>query len=80
MKGGYHDGIRHPLPMSGTGLRGLLKAAFDNPALEARLKAPGADVVAIAAAEGFTITSEEFSHALEAWEDWRMSSIHDEED
>jgi hypothetical protein len=79
-KGGYHDGIRHRHFMSATGLQGLLKAAFDDPELEARLKAPGADVVAIAAASGFTITAEEFGNALKAWETWRMTSIHDEED
>lgn len=65
--------------MTASGLRGLLKAAFDNPDLEARLKAPGADPVAIAAEAGFTVTAEEFSNALEAWEEWRISRIHDEE-
>jgi predicted ribosomally synthesized peptide with nif11-like leader len=66
--------------MSASGLKGLVKAAYDNPDLEARLKAPGADPVAIAAEAGFSITLEEFNNALEAWESWRMSRIHDEEE
>ncbi|TVS01791.1 MAG: Nif11 family protein [Cyanobium sp. PLM2.Bin73] len=66
--------------MSPSGLRDLMKAAYDNPDLEARLKTPGADPVAIAAEAGFSITAEEFSNALEAWESWRMSSIHDDEE
>jgi len=66
--------------MSASSLQGLLKAAFDDPELEASLKAPDADVVTIAAAAGFTITAEEFATALEAWENWRMTSIHDTED
>lgn len=66
--------------MSASDLRGLLKAAYDSPDLEARLKAPGADPVAIAAEAGFSITAEEFSNALEAWESWRISSIHDDEE
>jgi predicted ribosomally synthesized peptide with nif11-like leader len=79
-KGGYHDDSQHTLSMSASGLQGLLKAAFDDPDLEARLKEPGADVVTIAEAAGFKITAEEFSQALQAWDNWRMSSIHDEED
>ncbi|MFM7512979.1 MAG: Nif11-like leader peptide family natural product precursor, partial [Cyanobium sp.] len=74
------DGIRLPLSMSSSGLQGLLKAASDDPELEASLKAPDADVVTIAAAAGFTITAEEFANALEAWENWRITSIHDRED
>lgn len=66
--------------MTAPGLRGLLKAAFDDPDLEAQLKAPGADVVSIAEAAGLTITAEEFSQALQAWDNWRLSTIHDEED
>ncbi|MGL6133095.1 MAG: Nif11-like leader peptide family RiPP precursor [Prochlorococcaceae cyanobacterium] len=66
--------------MSSSGLQGLLKAAFNDPELEARLKAPGADAVAIAAEAGFTITAEDFNNSLQAWESWRMSSIHDEEE
>ncbi len=66
--------------MSASGLRSLLKATYDNPELEARLKASGADPVVIAAEAGFSITAEEFSNALAAWESWRMSSIHDEEE
>jgi predicted ribosomally synthesized peptide with nif11-like leader len=65
--------------MTAAGLKGLLKAAFNDPALEARLTAPGADTVAIAAEAGYTITAEEFSQALEGWEEWRISSIHDVE-
>ncbi|MCP9888144.1 Nif11-like leader peptide family natural product precursor [Cyanobium sp. ATX 6A2] len=65
--------------MPASGLQGLMKAAYNDPALEARLKAPGADPVAIAAEAGFSITLEEFNNALEAWESWRMSRIHDEE-
>ena len=81
-KGGYHDGTKqaHSISMPATGLQGLLKAAFNDPALEAQLKAPGADAVAIAAAAGFSITADEFNNALQAWEDWRISGIHDEED
>lgn len=66
--------------MSSSGLQGLLKAASDDPELEASLKAPDADVVTIAAAAGFTITAEEFANAQEAWENWRITSIHDTED
>jgi predicted ribosomally synthesized peptide with nif11-like leader len=66
--------------MSASGLQGLLKAAFDDPDLEARLKAPEADVVAIAEAAGFSVTTEEFSNALQAWDNWRLTSIHDMED
>jgi predicted ribosomally synthesized peptide with nif11-like leader len=66
--------------MAASGLQDLLKAAFDDPELESRLKAPGADVVAIAAAAGFTITAEEFANAQQAWENWRITSIHDTED
>ena len=57
-----------------------MKAAYNDPALEARLKAPGADPVAIAAEAGFTITAEDFKNSLQAWESWRMSRIHDEEE
>jgi hypothetical protein len=79
-KGGYQGGIRVRLTMSASGLQCLLKAAFDDPELEARLKAPDADVVSIGAAAGFTITAEEFANALQAWENWRITSIHDTED
>jgi hypothetical protein len=51
--------------MSVGGLRGLLKAAFNDPQLEELRKAPGADPMAVAAAAGFTITAEEFSNAFE---------------
>jgi predicted ribosomally synthesized peptide with nif11-like leader len=66
--------------MAASGLQDLLKAAFDDPDLESRPKVSGADVVAIAAAAGFTITAEEFANAQQAWENWRMISIHDQED
>ncbi len=65
--------------MTAPGLKGLLKAAFNDPELEDKLKAPEADVVAIAADAGYTITAEEFSNALAGWEDWRRSSLYDEE-
>jgi len=56
-----------------------MAATVDDPELEARLKAPGADPVAVASAAGFTITAEEFQNAQQAWENWRISGIHDEE-
>ncbi|MEB3235119.1 MAG: Nif11-like leader peptide family natural product precursor [Cyanobacteriota bacterium] len=65
--------------MTDAGLRGLLAKAFEDPELEARLKAPGADVVGLAAAAGFSITAEEFSNALKSWENWRISAMHDDE-
>jgi predicted ribosomally synthesized peptide with nif11-like leader len=66
--------------MAASGLQGLLAATVDDPELESRLKAPGADPVAIAGAAGFTITAEEFQNAQQAWDNWRISRIHDEED
>lgn len=60
-------------------LRGLLSTAFDDLELEAKLKKPGADVVAIAAEQGFQITAEEFTTSLQSWDGWRLSSMHDEE-
>ncbi|MDI9407131.1 MAG: Nif11 family protein [Chitinophagaceae bacterium] len=65
--------------MAASGLQGLMAATVDDPELEARLKAPGADPVAVASAAGFTITAEEFQNAQQAWENWRISGIHDEE-
>ena len=63
--------------MAVTGLQGLLALAYEDLELEARLKAPGADVVAIAAEIGFTITAEEFSQAMDSWEDCRLTSLGD---
>lgn len=65
--------------MSHADLRALLAKSFDDQEFEARLKAPGADPVAIAAEAGFTITAEEFKNALQSWENWRISTMHDEE-
>ncbi|MFZ9281053.1 MAG: Nif11-like leader peptide family natural product precursor [Prochlorococcaceae cyanobacterium] len=65
--------------MSTSGLQGLLARSFDDPELEAQLKAPGADVVAIASGAGFSITAEEFANAQKSWENWRIASMHDDE-
>ena len=65
--------------MSASGLQGLLAQAFENPELEAQLKAKDADPVAVANAAGFSITAEEFHNAQTSWENWRITALHDEE-
>ena len=65
--------------MSANDLQALLAQAFEEPDLEARLQDDKADPVAVAAREGFTITAEEFRNARQSWENWRISSVHDEE-
>lgn len=65
--------------MSANDLQALLAQAFDEPELEARLQAATADPVAVAAAAGYSITAEEFNNAQQSWENWRISSLHDEE-
>ena len=65
--------------MSASDLQTLLSKSFDDPALEARLKARNADPVEVAASVGLHITAQEYANAEESWENWRISSIHDEE-
>ena len=65
--------------MASSDLRALLSKTFEDPALEASLRAQGADPVAVAAAAGYRITAEEFSNAEKSWDNWRLSSLHDEE-
>ena len=65
--------------MPDSDLRALLAKCFDDQEFEASLKASGADPVAIAAEAGFTITAEEFNNALQSWENWRITAMHDEE-
>jgi predicted ribosomally synthesized peptide with nif11-like leader len=65
--------------MSANDLQALLAKAFEDPELQARLKDGKADPVAVAAEAGFSITAEEFKNAQKSWENWRISSVHDEE-
>jgi hypothetical protein len=65
--------------MSANDLQALLAQAFEEPELEARLQDCKADPVAVAASAGYTITFEEFSNSQRSWENWRISSVHDEE-
>jgi hypothetical protein len=66
-------------PMTASDLQTLLSRSFEDPELEAQLKAQDADPVAVAASVGLHITAQEFAKAQESWETWRMSSVHDEE-
>lgn len=68
-----------PPPMTASDLQTLLSRSFEDPELEAQLKAHDADPVAIAASVGLHITAQEFAKAQESWETWRISSVHDEE-
>jgi len=65
--------------MSNNDLQALLARAYDEPELEARLRERSADPVAVAASAGYNITAEEFNNARQSWENWRISSVHDEE-
>ena len=65
--------------MSSSDLQTLLSKSFDEPELEAKLQAPHADPVAVAASVGLHITAQEYANAQESWENWRISSVHDEE-
>jgi predicted ribosomally synthesized peptide with nif11-like leader len=65
--------------MSANDLQALLARAYDEPELDARLSDRSADPVAVAAAAGYSITAEEFNTARQSWENWRISSVHDEE-
>ena len=65
--------------MASSDLRALLSKTFEDPDLEAKLRAQGSDPVAVAAAAGYNITAEEFSNAQKSWDNWRMSALHDEE-
>lgn len=65
--------------MSANDLQALLAQAFEEPELDARLKDRQADPVAVAASAGYSITAEEFTNAQRSWENWRISSLHDEE-
>jgi predicted ribosomally synthesized peptide with nif11-like leader len=65
--------------MSANDLQALLAQAFEEPELEARLQDRQADPVAVAASAGYSITAEEFNNAQKSWENWRISSVHDEE-
>ena len=65
--------------MSANDLQALLARAFEEPELEARLQDGNDDPVTVAASAGYTITAEEFSNSQRSWENWRISSVHDEE-
>jgi hypothetical protein len=65
--------------MAANDLQALLAKAYDEPELDARLRDRSADPVAVAASAGYSITAEEFSNARQSWENWRISSVHDEE-
>ena len=65
--------------MPANDLQALLAKAYDEPELDARLRDRSADPVAVAAAAGYSITAEELSNARQAWETWRISSVHDED-
>ena len=65
--------------MARSDLQTLLSKSYDDPELEARLHANNADPVAVAASVGLQITAEEFANSQESWENWRISSLHDEE-
>ena len=68
-----------PFTMSASDLRTLLAKSFDDPELEAKLTAQNADPVQVAASVGLHITAQEYANAQESWENWRISSVHDEE-
>jgi len=65
--------------MSNSDLQTLLSKSFEDPELEAKLTASNADPVAVAASFGLRITAEEFANAQKSWENWRISSMHDDE-
>lgn len=65
--------------MASPDLRALLSQTFEDPELDAQLRAKDADPVAVAASAGFQITAEEFGNAEQSWDNWRMSALHDEE-
>jgi len=65
--------------MSANDLQALLAQAFDEPELQAQLNDAAVDPVAVAASAGYSITAEEFTNARQSWENWRISSVHDEE-
>jgi len=68
-----------PVGMSASDLQTLLSKSFDDPELEARLTDRNADPVEVAASVGLHITAQEYANAQESWENWRISSVHDEE-
>lgn len=65
--------------MSADQLKGFLARIFDDADLRAKLSAPEADPVAIAAAAGFSITLEDYQRAQAAWKDWDLSRQGDVE-
>jgi predicted ribosomally synthesized peptide with nif11-like leader len=65
--------------MTSSQLQQFLARVSQDPELERRLEAAGADPSAIAAAAGFTITTHDYSASQARWHEWRLSSTYDEE-
>ncbi|MFM7312997.1 MAG: Nif11-like leader peptide family RiPP precursor [Cyanobium sp.] len=65
--------------MTTTQLQQFLACVSQDPELESRLEARGADPEAIAAAAGFTITAHDYAQSQARWHEWRLSSSYDEE-
>ena len=65
--------------MSSNELQQFLARVFQDPELEARLQAQGADPEAIAAEAGFTISAQDYVNSQAGWQDWQRSSTFDED-
>lgn len=65
--------------MTSSQLQQFLARVSQDPELESRLEACGADPVAIAADTGFTITLGDYSASRARWQEWKLSSTYDEE-
>jgi predicted ribosomally synthesized peptide with nif11-like leader len=65
--------------MTSTQLQRFLARVSQDPELQLRLEARGADPEAIAAAAGFSINASDYSTAQAHWDAWRLSSAYDED-
>ena len=65
--------------MTSTQLQQFLAFVSQDPELESRLEARGADPEAIAAAAGFSISAHDYAESRARWNDWKLSSSFDEE-